>query len=687
MDNNEVVALRRVLVANRGEIARRIIRTLHEMGLDAVAVFSGVDAMSAHVAEADVAVELPGVTVADTYLNQDALLEAARRAGADAVHPGYGFLAESAAFARAVVEAGFTWIGPHPDTVAVMGDKVAAKNLVSRAGVPVLASAVVDANRPDGWSQAADEVGYPLLVKAAAGGGGRGMRLVAEPESLDTAIESAQREAGSAFGDARVFLERFVPAARHIEVQVLGDQHGRRIHLYERDCSVQRRHQKLIEEAPATGLTAQLRSRLFEAALVVAAAVDYVSLGTVEFLVDGQDEDAALYFLEMNTRLQVEHTVTEEVTGLDLVRLQLEVAMDRPLALSQGDVIVRGHAIEARIYAEDPAADYLPQTGRLHAFEIAAAPGQRVDSGVVSGDVVSHEYDALLAKVVAHGANRPEAVARLSRALRRATIHGLVTNRALLTAVVDDRQFRHEGATTAFLDERVDLASDTPDLDTVVLHAVAASVAGQLHRRQRARVQANVPSGWRNLPAGGQVTTLSLADHQVGVGYRMRMTGTQQWISARVAGVRAQPVDVEARIWSAGMRSSAPDVVNVDVDLEVDGLRRSVVVRGYPDSTWWTDASDAQLRFLEQARFPDPAQASAGQGPTAPVPGTVTQVSVAAGDAVVAGQTLVVLEAMKMEHHVVAQTEGVVREVRVVVGGSVDAHELLVVLDAVPEGS
>jgi propionyl-CoA carboxylase alpha chain len=683
----DVVVLRRVLVANRGEIARRIIRTLHDMGLDAVAVFSDADATAAHVAEADVAVQLPGVSAADTYLDQRALLEAARRSGADAVHPGYGFLAENAAFAQAVVDAGLTWIGPHPDTVALMGDKVAAKSRAGEVGVPVLAGALLDPDEPDRWLDAADQVGYPLLVKATAGGGGRGMHLVAEPELLVSAVESAQREAGSAFGDARVFLERFVPAARHVEVQVLGDHHGHRIHLHERDCSVQRRHQKVIEEAPAPGLSAPLRERLFDAALAVANAVEYVSLGTVEFLVDGPTTSAGIYFLEMNTRLQVEHTVTEEVTGLDLVRLQVEVAMGRPLALAQEDVTVRGHAIEARLYAEDPAADYLPQTGRLHAFEILAAPGLRVDSGVVGGDVVGHEYDAMLAKVVAHGTDRPEAVARLSRALRHATIHGLVTNRSLLTAVLDDGQFGDQGVTTAFLDERGDLASDPPDLDTVVLHAVAVSVAGQLDRRQRARVQVNVPSGWRNVPDAAQVTVLSLANHQVDVGYRMRRTGPQQWVDARVSGVRAAPVGVAARIWSARTSPVAADLVRVRVDLEVDGLRRTVGVSGYPDATWWTDTSDAQLRFVEHARFPDPTEVTAGQGPTAPVPGTVTQVSVAAGDRVSAGQALVVLEAMKMEHRVVAQTEGVVREVLVVVGGSVEAHELLVVLDAVPEAS
>ena len=379
---SEVTILRRVLVANRGEIARRIFRTAREMGLETVAVFSDADARAPHVHDADVAIRLPGTDATRTYLNADALADAARRSGADAVHPGYGFLAESASFAQAVISAGLTWIGPDPTVIATMGDKIAAKRLAVQAGVPVAASGEVTGDDPAVWAAAAAQVGFPLLVKASAGGGGRGMRLVTEAAGLADAVEGARREAGSAFGDDTLFLEHFVVGARHIEVQVVGDQHGRRVHLFERDCSVQRRHQKVIEEAPAPGLTDAVRSRLVAAALDLATAVDYSSLGTVEFLVEGTGDDARFYFLEMNTRLQVEHPVTEVVTGLDLVRIQIEIAMGRPLSFTQDDVVLRGHAVEARLYAEDPATGYLPQSGPLLRFGVATTvlPGIRCDT-------------------------------------------------------------------------------------------------------------------------------------------------------------------------------------------------------------------------------------------------------------------------------------------------------------------
>ncbi|TAL24352.1 MAG: ATP-grasp domain-containing protein, partial [Frankiales bacterium] len=423
----------RVLVANRGEIARRVFRTCREMGIGTVAVFSDADADAPFVREADRAVHLPGNAPADTYLRGDLVVAAAVRAGADAVHPGYGFLSEDAGFAQAVLDAGLVWIGPPPAAISAMGSKLAAKAMMADAGVPCLAGVDATGLADDALVKAAEDIGYPVLVKASAGGGGRGMRIVSAEAELVAAVTGAQREAASAFGDGTVFLEKYVERPRHVEVQVLADAHGSCVALFERDCSVQRRHQKVLEEAPSPAVDDGLRTRLCEAAVAAAQAVGYTGAGTVEFVLS---PDGTPAFLEMNTRLQVEHPVTELVTGLDLVRLQLLVAQGEPLPAEVLQARIQGHAIEARLYAEDPARGYLPVTGTLHRVEIPCGAGVRVDSGVESGSVVSPFYDAMLAKVLAHGATRAEASARLAAALAGARLHGIRTNRDLLVRVL-----------------------------------------------------------------------------------------------------------------------------------------------------------------------------------------------------------------------------------------------------------
>ena len=478
----------RLLVANRGEIARRVIRTCRTLGISPVAVHSTVDSGGSWVAEADLAVELPGAAPADTYLRADLLVAAARRAGADAVHPGYGFLAEDAGFARAVLDAGLTWVGPPPAAIASMGSKVDAKALVAAAGVPVLSS----------WDPAAvpPDAAYPLLVKASYGGGGRGMRVVAGPGGLADAVAAATREAESAFGDGTVFLERWLEGARHIEVQVLADTHGTVLALGERDCSVQRRHQKIVEEAPA-GLAAGLRAELHGAAVAAARSVGYVGAGTVEFLVDAAGTPA---FLEMNTRLQVEHPVTEAVLGIDLVALQLLVAEGEPLPFDETPP-VRGHAIEVRLYAEDPAADWRPSTGVLHRLAVPGVTdtfdgpgdGLRLDSGVVYGDVVSPHYDPMLAKLVAWAPTRAAAARRLAAALERAAIHGLATNRDLLVRVLRSDGFA-AGPDTGFLAGNPGLLDPLAGPDEVRTAALAAALAAAA-RRRAARHRAGHPAG------------------------------------------------------------------------------------------------------------------------------------------------------------------------------------------------
>ena len=435
----------KLVVANRGEIARRVARTAKAMGISTVAVFSEPDTHAPFVTEADESVPLGGSTPADSYLRGDSIIAAAKLTGADAVHPGYGFLAESAPFAQAVIDAGLIWVGPPPAAISAMGSKLEAKRMMEEAGVPTLPSVDLTGLDDEGTESAAEQIGWPVLVKASAGGGGKGMRVVRIGADLLEAVEGSAREAGAAFGDATVFLEKYLEGARHVEVQVLADTLGTFIHLFERDCSIQRRHQKIIEESPSPAVGPELRARMGEAAIAAARAVGYASAGTVEFLLD-QDQ---FWFLEMNTRLQVEHPVTEAVTGLDLVRLQLLVAQGEPLPDDAIAAEMRGHAVEARIYAEDATTYFLPATGMLHRFRIT---GARVDTGVEDGSEVTVHYDPMLAKVIAHAPTRTEAVAVLTAALAGAQIHGVTTNRDLLVRVLRHPEFVAGEADTDFLD-------------------------------------------------------------------------------------------------------------------------------------------------------------------------------------------------------------------------------------------
>ena len=431
----------KLLVANRGEIAARVIRTAHALGIATVAVHSDPDADAPYVTLADEAIRLPGAASADTYLRGEAIIAAAARTAADAVHPGYGFLSENAAFARACAGAGLIFVGPAPGTIEAMGDKVAAKAMMAEAGVPVLPFVTVTAGH-------AADIGFPLLVKAAFGGGGRGMRLVTDPAELTEAVSAARREAAAAFGDGTVFLEHYVPDPRHVEVQILGDAHGNLVHLFERECSIQRRYQKIVEESPSPAVDGTLRAALTQAAVTAGRAVGYTGAGTVEFVLA---RDGSFYFLEMNTRLQVEHPVTEEVTGLDLVELQLRIAEGQPLPPEAREAAISGHAIEARLYAEDVAAGFLPVTGTLHRFAIPSGPGLRIDTGYRDGSRISPHYDAMLAKVIAHGRTRADAARRLARALQTAEIHGLTTNRDLLVAILREPDFLAGATDTGYL--------------------------------------------------------------------------------------------------------------------------------------------------------------------------------------------------------------------------------------------
>ena len=659
-----------VLVANRGEIARRVFRTARAMGLRTVAVYSDADAESPHVREADVAVRLPGNTSAETYLDAAAILDAARRAGADAIHPGYGFLSENAAFAEACAEAGVLFIGPGPDAIRKMGIKHEAKAIARAAGVPVLPDALVSSDEPEEWRKQGESVGYPLLVKASAGGGGKGMRLVQSGDGLEEAIAGARREAQAAFGDGTVFLERYLTASRHIEIQVFGDTHGHAIHLGERECSVQRRHQKVVEEAPSTAVEPMTRARMGEVAANLVRELGYVGAGTVEFLFD--DTDQSFYFLEMNTRLQVEHPVTEQTTGVDLVRLQFLVARGeevpdaaaaRVKAYDEA-ITLYDHAIEVRLYAEDPARKYIPSPGTLALYEHADVPGIRYEDGVQSGSVVSHYYDPMLAKIIGYADNRADAAAKLAKALAGMRLHGLKTNRDQLVAVLRDPDFLAGRTRTDFLDLHPDLSAPQDKTD-VTVH-LAAAIAVSVHRRRAAGgATAFAPTGWRLLPYDGANAAWTRQDVR---------RAPETPVTYRFDGPTLHLIHGGAE-YQLNLRDLGPDSVRVGLD----GVERLCRVRVADDTVVWVDDSgEGHSAWKPTPRFAEDDGASAGGDGAAEVPGTVVAVAVAAGDRVRAGQVLVTMEAMKMEHQVKAGRDGVVAAVRCAVGDFVDAHQMLV---------
>ena len=699
--------IRRLLIANRGEIAVRIARTAHRLGIDTVGVYSTSDADALHVDVVDLAVALGGSTPAESYLRAEAVIQAALDTGCDAVHPGYGFLAERADVARMVVDAGLIWVGPTPEQISLLGDKIAAKRAAVEAGVPTTEAVEV---RP---GHVPDGLPMPALVKAAAGGGGRGMRIVRSADQLPEAVVAASREADSAFGDGTVFVEPYIERGRHVEVQIVGDAHGNVIHLGERECSIQRRNQKVLEESPSAGITPETRTALCDGALALARHIGYRSAGTVEFMVGdaASDGGATISFLEVNTRLQVEHPVTEAVTGLDLVELQLRVAAGEPLPITQDDVRVDGHAIEVRVVAEDPAAGWLPSTGTVTRFQLGTAPASeppsasgsdhgtrsaaaasfpevRVDTGFRAGSVVSADYDSLLAKVISHAPTRSEAAAVLARALRSSVVTGVRTNIDAMAALLVEVDFLAARTPTAYLDEHPDVAHAAgPTGDDRVAQLLAAAIVDERAARAADRHWGFAPSGWRNLRTQGQRSTwidgrgdeLDLELEARGDGrYRMLVgpfpTPTEDGSLSEDTRRRAE---VRATVMADGDR--------IEVGIELEGVRRHVTVErdGSP-----TDASETHVSgpagrttWRRAPRFQDHDAVAAGGGPVSPLPGTVLSVHVEEGDEVTDGQLLVVVEAMKMEHKITAPAAATVTEVKVAAGQRVDAGDVLVLLD------
>jgi len=662
----------KVLVANRGEIALRVMRTCRAMGIATVAAYSDADADAPFVRFADEAVRIGPPPARESYLVINALLDAARLTGASAVHPGYGFLSENARFSAAVAEAGLVFIGPPAAVIEQLGSKQAAKRIAARAGVATVPGYTGDDQSTAALVAAAEAIGFPVLVKASAGGGGKGMRIVRHAGELAEAIDRARGEAASAFGDDTLLLERYVDRPRHIEIQILGDSYGHVVHLWERECSIQRRHQKVIEEAPSPALDPDRRAAMGRAAVELGRAVGYVGAGTVEFITDPSH---AFYFLEVNTRLQVEHPVTELTTGMDLVREQIRIARGEPLGYDAAPP-QRGWAIEVRLCAEDPERDYLPTTGTLLAAEVPvhgpahgdAQPGRgtlRADLGVSAGSEIGIHYDSMLGKIIAHAPTRREAAQVLRRALEQTWVPGLVTNREQLARLLAHPAFLAGELDTHFLERHAgELAARPPGLDRVRVAAIGLVLHGIADRRQPAAV---APPGWRNVRFADQQVTYKLGDADVIVGYRPVGPGGAE-LELAIGG---KPTRI-SRFAGEGDRLWF---------VEHAGHRRSVRVARAGARAWVL--SDGQLfAFVEQPQFAEPGVGAVAGSLTAPMPGKVVKVLVAVGQEVAANAPLVVLEAMKMEHTVRAAAAGTVRAVHVAVGDQVDTERVLAVVTA-----
>jgi 3-methylcrotonyl-CoA carboxylase alpha subunit len=637
-----------LLIANRGEIACRVIRTARRMGIRTVAVYSDADAHALHVAMADEAHRLGPAPARESYLNIPVILEAARASGAQAVHPGYGFLSENAAFAEACAAAGLIFVGPPPGAIRAMGGKSQAKALMAEAGVPLVPGYHGEDQSPATLQAEADAIGYPVLIKASAGGGGKGMRVVENAAAFPAALEGAKREAASSFGDDRVLVEKYLTQPRHIEIQVFADSHGNCLSLFERDCSIQRRHQKVIEEAPAPGMTTAMRTAMGEAAIAAARAVNYVGAGTIEFIAEGEK----FHFMEMNTRLQVEHPVTEAITGLDLVEWQLRVAAGEKLPLTQSQLAITGHAVEVRLYAEDPAAGYLPSVGTL--AHLRLPEHIRVDAGVRQGDRITPDYDPMIAKLIAHGPDRATALAKLSAALAQTEVVGVQTNLALLRAIATHPGFVGEKFDTGFLARHPEIAAGDPTLPAMAVAAAALSV---LRDREAAAITQGDPhspwsaqDSWRpNLP--GQQTI------------QLRHADTAIEVTAR------QHAEVWHLAWhGTAHRASAhgPTLIRLG-----DATGRATVITQSSRRTVVLDGTNHVFDLIDPHAPPESATAGAGRV-IAPIPGRVARLLVAPGDTVAKGQVLLVLEAMKMELPLAAARDGTISSLRCAEGEMVE---------------
>jgi acetyl-CoA carboxylase biotin carboxylase subunit len=690
----------KILVANRGEIAVRILRTCRAMGIASVAVYSDAEANAPHVLLADEAVRLGPAPSQDSYLNASKIIEAARRTGCDALHPGYGFLSENAAFASACAAAGLVFIGPSPETIRQMGSKSAARQLAAAAGVPTVPGYDGDDQRDETLRAEIERIGFPVLLKASAGGGGKGMRVVRARAEIDEALAAARREAEKSFGDGTLLLERFIEQARHVEIQLLGDNHGKLVHLFERDCSLQRRHQKIIEESPAPAMPPELREQMGAAAVKLGLALGYVNAGTVEFILapDGQ-----FYFIEVNTRLQVEHPVTEMITGLDLVKLQIEIAEGQPLPFTQSELQARGHAIEARLYAEDPHNQFLPATGTLHGWQVpAGVDGLRVDAGVERGSEIGIFYDPLLAKLIAHGTTRDEAIRKLSYGLRQLVVQGVTTNREFLLRLLASADFQQGRATTGFINEQLNalLAPDTSETDTSET-ATSETATGETDTSETDTSETDTSETDTSETATGEVEMASamalalwlqhgwqqgdlLAQH-LPPGYRnnpfrhpllkLAVNGSE-----RVHTVAWRALDEHRYELFAGETMTKAELLSVAGDqlrVALDGVQRNFTITADGDN-FYVHSTLGACDFRKVPRYPEHQISAAAGSANSPMPGVVLKILVEAGQTVARGEALLILEAMKMEHTLRAALDGVVETILVKPGEVVAPGQILI---------
>ena len=649
-------SIKKILIANRGEIARRIMRTVHQMGISSIAVYSDSDVSEPFVDEADYAYSLDGQTAADSYLNTKKILAIARASGADAIHPGYGFLSENTEFAQSVVDAGLVWVGPPPKAIAIMGDKLSSKRLMNTIGVMTLPA--IELTAATDTHAAATKVGYPLLVKASAGGGGKGMRVVTDPVDLNAAIESARRESGAAFGNDTIFLEKWLESARHIEIQILADRRGNIIHCFERECSIQRRHQKIIEESPSPAIDEETRDRMGKAAIKAAQAVDYESAGTVEFLY----HDDEFWFLEMNTRLQVEHPVTELVTGLDLVREQLLIAQGFPFSVRQADLDISGHSIEARLYAEDPDNQFLPSTGKVLRWKPATG-WARFDAGIETNSSVTIDFDPLLAKVITHAPSRTEAALTLAKSLENTRIQGLTTNRDFLIATLRHKTFLEGDTTTDFI-ERVEPYDNCHITDLELQEAaIATALYKQCLAREAPSVLGSLPSGWRNSKMPPERIGFHFQKVPLLVAYRRERDGHFK-------------CEIDKCIFHVQVLKHDADSVHI----EIVKKHLSFYITYEKPYRWWIHSATYSILLEETPRFANTTVTTTPGALTAPMPGRVISTHVNDGQYVEEGDLLMIIEAMKMEHRVLAPKKGIVN-LKVGEAQQVSNGELLVVIN------
>ncbi len=653
-------AINSILIANRGEIASRIIRTCKKMGIRSVAIYSDADRGTPYTREADQAVHIGGNDLATSYLDQDKIIATAQKVGADAIHPGFGFLSENAGFAQKVQDAGLIFIGPRPEAIEAMGSKSKAKDIMRKHEVPVIPGYQGEDQSVERLSAEALKIGFPVLLKAAAGGGGKGMRIVNVEKELKASIEGAKREGQSSFGDDELIIEKYFPSSRHIEFQIFGDQHGNAIHLLERECSIQRRYQKIIEESPSPALTEALRSEMGEAAVKAAKSLNYDNAGTVEFILSDKNE---FFFLEVNTRLQVEHPVTEEVTGLDLVQMQIEVAEGRPLSVTQEDIKGNGYAIECRLYAEDAANDFMPATGKILKWSTPDIDGLRIETGVESGSVISTHYDPMIAKLITHGKDRAEAQRKMSAALSNLNCLGLTTNQNFLKAILANTDFQAGKYDTHFLLNQFSYANEQSQ-QAVEVAAIAASAFDKAERESKRTLLKNMPSGWRNNFYQPHQETFLNGEDEVLVKYNNTNYSTVIASEAKQSPSEDYQIHVQ-------------EISGDEILLELNGIQERFTVVRSGNDYFIQHAQNGTVNLTRKERFPVKEAEKVKGGYISPMPGKVIKLLVEPGQEVKSGDGLLVLLSMKMENTICADEDGTVEEIYVNAEEDLEAGKLL----------